>query len=294
MFMTDVIEGYFHHNLDIYVNRSIELARQRHPAFTEEELVVAAADEFNAASQIFWNASFALCKRMRPHGRFGLYNYPGADDECGVRCGADFRTRFDNANLWLLAQMDALFTSIYLQSTNATGNQAFVDSQLLEARRVRSVVHQRIGRLLPIYTYTWAEYYVGIAYPWEQLLNAADVETTFVRPSTMWGAAGSVLWGDGEQARNLTLCGDGKHSLSAWVNATLGPAVLRATEEADWCAKARCNGHGRCWGGGTTTTLPARTPPPSYLPQACDCDAGWRGRSCATQSSPWANSSNTL
>ena len=52
MFMTDVIEGYFHHNLDIYVNRSIELARQRHPAFTEEELVIAAADEFNAASQI--------------------------------------------------------------------------------------------------------------------------------------------------------------------------------------------------------------------------------------------------
>ena len=277
VFLTDAIEGQFHRNLEIYVNRSIELARLHHPTFTEQELVAAAADEFNTASQVFWNASFKLAKKMRPRGRFGMYNYPGADDTCGAGCGADFRSRFDDSNLWLLSQMDALFTSIYFQSTNITVNRGFVDSQLTEARRVRTAVKQRTGRMLPIFTYTWAEYYVGIAYPWEQLMSAVDVDAAFVRPSALWGAAGSVLWGDGEQGRNLTLCGDGEGSLSAWVNTTLGPVVLQQSRAADHCAATRCSGHGRCWGGGVAGGAS------EMLPGACDCDLGRNGPSCAAR-----------
>ena len=271
---TDAVEarGGGHHQLEIYVNRSIELARIHHPSYTEQELAVAGAAEFNVASQRFWNASFALVKKLRPKGRWGLYNYPGADSGCGVGCGADFKTRFDDSNLWLLCQTDALFPSIYLRSTNTTVNRAFVDSQLMEARRVRDAVRQHCGRRLPIFTYTWAEYYVGLALPWEQLLTPTDVETAFVRPAAMWGVAGTILWGDGEQARNLTLCGSGESSLSAWVNTTLGPAVLRASQRANTCAATRCSDHGSCVGGVERIEG-----------GFCDCDAGWAGLMCNTQ-----------
>ena len=273
VFSTDAIEAQAHpyyRQLWIYVNRSIELARQRHPTYTEPQLVAAGAAEFNAASQVFWNATFALLKAIRPRGRFGLYNYPGQDDGCGAACGADSHTRFDNSNLWLYSQLDVLMPSIYARTADSAAYRAFVDVQLMETRRVRDSILQRTGRLLPIYTYTWAEYYIGLAYSWPQLLTAVDVETAFVRPSAVWGAAGSVLWGGRAQSLNRTLCGDGTGSISAFVNTTLGPAVLRASQWADQCAASRCSGHGRCWGGGAVG------------PEACDCDIGFSGPSCTS------------
>jgi hypothetical protein len=199
--------------------------------------------------------------------------FAGADSGCGSACGVDYKTRFDDANLWLLCQTDALLPSIYLLSTNTTVNRAHVDTKLIEARRVRDVVSQRCGRYLPIFTYTWAEYYVGLAVPWEKLLSAEDVDTAFVRPAA-WGSAGTVLWGDGGQARNHTLCGHGVSSLSAWVNNTMGPAVLQASEDADQCAATRCTGHGSCWGGAKAAA--------SGTGIQCDCDVGWAGASCST------------
>lgn len=203
-------------------------------------------------------------------GTWGFYNYPGADSGCGSACGFDYKTRFDDSNLWLLCQTDALFPSIYLLSRNTTVNRAHIDTKLIEARRVRDVVSQRCGRYLPIFTYTWAEYYVGLAVPWEKLLSAEDVDTAFVHPVAAWGAAGTVLWGDGGQALNHTLCGNGVDSLSAWVNNTMGPAVLQASKDADACAATTCSGHGSCWGAKSVSGV------------QCDCDADWTGASCST------------
>jgi hypothetical protein len=207
------------------------------------------------------------CLSVTP-GTWGFYDYPGADSGCGSACGVDYKTRFDDANLWLLCQTDALFPSIYLRSTNTTVNRANIDAELIETRRVRDVISQRCGRHLPIFTYTWAEYYVGLVVPWTQLLSAADVDIAFVHPVAAWGVAGTVLWGDGAQVRNRTLCGDGVHSLSAWVNNTMGPRVLQASKDADACAATRCSGHGSCWGAKAATGV------------QCDCDVGWTGTSC--------------
>ena len=99
-------------------------------------------------------------------------------------------------------------------------------------------------------------------------VGSEDVDTAFVHPMAAWGAAGTVLWGDGAQALNRTLCGSGASSLSAWVNNTMGPAVLQASKDADTCAATRCTGHGTCWGANSASGV------------RCDCDAGWTGASC--------------
>lgn len=69
-FVTDLVEANAdeQHLLSIYINRSIELARQHHPGYNSQQLVAAARQEFDHASQVFWNASLALVKQLRPHG----------------------------------------------------------------------------------------------------------------------------------------------------------------------------------------------------------------------------------
>ena len=69
--------------------------------------------------------------------------------------------RFENVN--------ALFPSIYLESADAATNVKRVDTQLVEARRIRSKVSTATGRHasdLPIYTFTWMDYYAGEVTPW--------------------------------------------------------------------------------------------------------------------------------
>ena len=97
-------------------------------------------------------------------------------------------------------------------------------------------------------------------------MSAADVETTLVRPATVWGLAGTIIWGDSSDCENATRCGDGPGSQSAFLNNTLGPALRRAADAADACASQRCSAHGRCWGEGAAA--------------ACDCDRGWSGWNC--------------
>lgn len=71
-FVTDQVEANSdgQHLLSIYLNRSIELARQHHPGYDYQQLVWVARQEFDNASQVFWNASLALAKQLRPHGEF--------------------------------------------------------------------------------------------------------------------------------------------------------------------------------------------------------------------------------
>ena len=179
-----------------------------------------------------------LARKLRPHGRWGWYNFPG---EAGSAPS-------DDRMLWLYENVNALFPSIYLESADAATNTERVDKQMSEARRVRDEVSDATGRHtsdLPIYTFTWMDYYVGEVTPWISMLDAADLEVEFTRPAKMWGAAGTVLWGASADTANVTLCGSGPDSKSAYVNNSLGPVVLRAADEADSCAASRCSGHGR-------------------------------------------------
>ena len=118
----------------------------------------------------------------------------------------------DDGMLWLFENVNALFPSIYLESADAATNVKRVDTQLVETRRIRDKVSAATGRHtsdLPIYTFTWMDYYAGEVTPWISLLDDADLQTAFTRPAAVWGAAGSVLWGSSADTINATLCGNG-------------------------------------------------------------------------------------
>ena len=68
-----------------------------------------------------------LARKLRPHGRWGWYNFPG---EAGSAPS-------DDRMLWLYENVNALFPSIYLESADAPTNTERVDKQMVEARRVR-------------------------------------------------------------------------------------------------------------------------------------------------------------
>ena len=60
----------------IYINRSEALVQAAHPGWPAARVVSQAEADFNAAARAFWTESIRLCKKLRPHGLWGWYNYP--------------------------------------------------------------------------------------------------------------------------------------------------------------------------------------------------------------------------
>lgn len=338
----------------IYVNRSIELVRSQHPSWPLEKLTRTAEASFNAAAQHLFTVSIRHAIRLRPHGRWGFYNFAGGS------CYGDPQLA------WMWDEVTALFPSIYLRSTDPPAKSAaFVDRVLGVAHTVRAAVRAKTGRVLPIYSYTWADYFGTAGHRYGPFLSPADVETEFVRGATKWALDGTVrpalpchahlrthatrahthvarthtrharahthrsrththmsrthghaprhsaqahsttshrargrlahchllllffctrvaaqvMWGMSAEKLNTTRCGGGPASISAYLNHTLGPAILRAANAADACASSRCSGHGKCWGD--TGAGGARGG------EQCVCDAGRTRDDCSgTEPSP--------
>ena len=134
--------------------------------------------------------------------------------------------------MWLYEIVDAFFPSIYLVSFNATDNRRQVDDKLRETRRLRDAVASRHnGREIsrpktPIFTFTWMDYDIDIESGCTTHLRPADLDTAFSRPASVWGVAGTIVWGSSIDTHNATLCGTGKFSKSAFVNRSLGPVMI--------------------------------------------------------------------
>eukprot|EP00665_Eupelagonemidae_sp_cell47_P000655 gene655-438_t len=273
----------------IYINRSEALVLQQHPSWPSDRVAAEAERQFNSAAQQFWGETLRLCKRLRPHGVWGFYNYPV--DAWDAASGSDARLN------WLFDEVTALFPSIYLYKLGDPGfNQQYVDRVLNQTRAVRDARFERSGDLLPMYRRVAAHLYVGVCPPhidaWPlangllppmcsftwydydipshtSYLSPADIEAEMVRGATRWGLAGTLLWGASADARNATRCAAGAGSLASFVEGSLGPAVLRASGAANACSDSRCSGHGRCWGATGAG--------------ACDCDEGFSGADCSSK-----------
>eukprot|EP01050_Picozoa_sp_SAG11_P025650 SAG11_NODE_5863_length_1445_cov_2.994799_2_plen_161_part_00 len=60
-----------------YRNKSMEIARAEHPDWLNEiEITAQAATEFNAAAQVFFNATIKKMREIRPKARVGFYGTP--------------------------------------------------------------------------------------------------------------------------------------------------------------------------------------------------------------------------
>ena len=216
------------------------------------QVTLVAEQQFNAAAQTFWTETMRLVQRLRPHGVWGYYDYPGLCRPSDLD--------------WLYAEVTALFPSIYIRYPHdAPRNARVVDGVLAGARLVRDTLALRRGRVLPMYSFAWHDYFP----PSRAFLSAEDVETEFVKPALRWGLSGVVVWGISSDAHNATRCGGGPASISELVNSTVGPAIKRAADAAEACAAARCSGHGTCWAGqdGNSTL--------------CDCDISFSGADCS-------------
>ena len=88
----------------------------------------------------------------------------------------------------------------------------------MEARRVRDGVQARTGRQLPIFSFYWSDYDGWRGFDRRVFMDQADLESTIVRPATVWGINGMIIWGDSADCSNGTLCGDGPASISTFLD----------------------------------------------------------------------------
>ena len=177
---------------------------------------------------------------------------------------------YNHQMMWLYTETTALFPSIYLPcpppshhpssvpewcsakapagNWNSTlRNIAYVDCQMDAAQQVASAVAVATGgaNRPDIYAFAWMDYYPpNDNLPTGLFVDAADVATQTSRPS-LWGAAGSIVWGASEDTYNNSQC-NGPASLGAFINATAGPIIRTAVDDAATCSRKRCNGQGRC------------------------------------------------
>ena len=241
----------------IYVNRSEALVQQQQPTWPAPQVAAEAERQFNAAAQSFWAETMRVCKKLRPLGVWGYYNYPVNS--------WDAASASDERLDWLWDEVTALFPSIYLYKHDSGFNLAYVDKVLNQTRAVRDSRLARTGDRLPMYSFTWYDYDTpdsGYGY-----LSPADLESEIVRGATRWGLAGTLVWGASADALNATRCAAGAGSLASYIDESLGPALLKASAAANACAETRCSGHGRCWG--------------AVGAEACDCDKGSSGADCS-------------
>ena len=248
----------------IYVNKSEELVLSQHPQWTPEQITMEAEHQFNNASQKFWLETIRLCKKLRPQGVWGYYNYPvdswdSSKDDLS-----------DTPMNWLYDEVTALFPSIYLFSMNATFNKNYVDRVLNQTRHVRSSRYARTGDLLPMYSFSWYDYDISLATHPQTFLSSEDLITEMVRSSMRWGLSGNILWGASFDVENNTAlqCSTKENSLYTYIENQLGPAVLAASMAANNCSKHRCSNHGTCWGDAAQGE------------KFCDCDKGFGGVDC--------------
>jgi hyaluronoglucosaminidase len=297
------VNGYAEYQ--IYQNRSIELVLSQHPSWSIDEATPVAKEQFTASTKALWLETLALAKALRPHGKWGWYNFAHCMQGCkmlplhgdGVldtplgSCkpaatpSADYNTRM----MWLYTEVTALFPSIYLPCpppshhaasvpgwcTAATPagkwnsslrNIASVDCQMDAARYTAAAVEAATGVKPEIFAFGWNDYYPpNDNLPTGLFLSAEDASTDFARPA-LWGAAATIVWGESEDTFNNSQC-NGPTSLGAYLNTTAGPIIHSAIEVAETCAADHCHEHGRC------VNLPTKH---------CDCDPGFLERTdCA-------------
>ena len=224
----------------IYINRS-EALKKTHPDWPADKVAKQAEADFNKASQEYWTASLRLCKKLRPNGVWGWYNYP-IDSWNATFTGLG----------WLYDEVTALFPSIYLTTTNATLNRQYVDIALNKTKRVRDLHRKGGTRALPTYAFVWLDYDMP-PFPKSTagLLSPEDVQTELVKGATRWALDGVILWGSSIDARNATYCAG---SYTTYVDQVAGPALLAAAKAADECAAARCSSRASAAASGTVVS----------------------------------------
>ncbi|KAG5274264.1 hypothetical protein AALO_G00134170 [Alosa alosa] len=227
----------------IYWDASRALVKVRHPDWSPEQVDREARAQFEAAAQAFMGDTLMLAARERPGGLWGFYGFPSCYNyqyhdltvnytgEC-----PELEVKRNDGLLWLWKGSSALYPDIYLElglRGRPKETLLYARHRVLEAMRVREQVTVARPPVLP---------YARIAYTYSlDFLSEVDLIHT-IGESAALGAAGVVLWGDGNYAASKMSC----NTVKAYVDEVLGRYVVNVTTAAYVCSREICHSNGRC------------------------------------------------
>ncbi|KAE8615997.1 hypothetical protein XENTR_v10008686 [Xenopus tropicalis] len=227
----------------IYRNKSIELVKNHHPTWSDEQLKKKAKEEFDNAAKEFMTKTIALAQEKRSKGLWGYYLFPDCynydykenPQSYTGRCPDIEMTRNDLLK-WLWKESNALYPSIYLDYVLKSSPNVlkFVHHRVKESMRVASMARKDYS--LPVFVYS-RPFYSYTLYT----LSEADLIYT-IGESAALGAAGIVLWGGMQYASTKESC----ITVKKYIDGPLGHYLVNVTAAAKMCSKVLCKKNGRC------------------------------------------------
>ncbi|XP_063283539.1 hyaluronidase-1-like isoform X1 [Pelobates fuscus] len=225
-----------------YKLRSIELAYRKYPKSPYSKLKKLARLEFEYAAQAFMRRTLELGREISPEGLWGFYGYPrcfnyGYGNSSSNYTGecADMEKSRNNHLAWLWRASRALYPDIYLDKELKMSPNvgSYVKHRVKEGLRISNIVP---GQKLPVLPYARIVYKYSMDF-----LTQEDLIQT-IGQSAALGAAGVILWGNGDYSVSKESC----LAVKAYLHDTLGKYLKNVTSAADQCSQSRCAGHGRC------------------------------------------------
>ncbi|KAM5148027.1 hyaluronidase-2-like [Mantella aurantiaca] len=227
---------------DIYRQASRQLVASRYPDWTTEEVNKEAQREFESSAREFMEETLRYTKSVRPRQLWGYYLFPDCYNHDYLtnwngytgKC-PDVEMLRNNQLWWMWEESTALYPSIYLDPSlkSSLNGRKFVHYRVKEAMRIAP---QHTGYSLPVFVYTRPTYKENL-----DLLSQMDLIST-IGESAAQGAAGVILWGDAEYAKNKETC----HNMKSFLDEELGRYIVNVTTAASLCSQALCGGNGRC------------------------------------------------
>ncbi|XP_035239443.1 hyaluronidase-1 [Anguilla anguilla] len=227
----------------VYREGSRTLVQAKHPAWTPAQVEAEAKKEFQEAGRAFMEDTLRLGRSVRPGGLWGFYGFPGCYNFQYKNVTANYTGECPTLEMkrndqlaWLWNASSALYPHIYLELSLRGRRDAirqYAHHRILEAMRVAGQVKPNGLPVLP---------YSRIAYTFSlEFLSQEDLVHT-IGESVALGAAGVVLWGDGNFSKSMAAC----LAVKGYLDKTLGRYVVNVTAAATICSKVVCFGQGRC------------------------------------------------
>lgn len=171
----------------VHKNLSELIVRNDFPDLPEDEVEAEARRQFEDAAKIFTLATLQLCKSLRPHAKWGLFNYP-----------SQFTTACDESLSWMYEAQTGFFPCIYADKFSITsgvpgpGQGRLRDYEDLIALNI-SKARMIAGDEREVQAYVRARYYEGNSVYGLQPVNNHDLRA-MVRQARLSGADGVIFW----------------------------------------------------------------------------------------------------
>ncbi|XP_049635686.1 hyaluronidase PH-20-like [Suncus etruscus] len=226
----------------IYMNKSIELAKQNYPNLTIEEVTKLAKEDFENAGKTYMLKTLELARSLRPKNYWGFYGFPDCfnnnynDINYNGSCLQPEIERNDLLN-WLWNGSTALFPSVYLYIKLKSSIKAalYTRNRVREALRVSKVRNPQDP--LPVFVYVRSIFVDKPAI----FLSEVDLVHT-IGESFALGVSGVVLLETAYITKYKEFCRDLQQELLK----TLGHYLVNVTLASIMCTHVLCKNQGYC------------------------------------------------